>query len=363
MSRTTLVDRIESYLTRYVSFTNPDQAFACALWTIATHCWPTFDAFPYMAITSATKRSGKTRLSELVGFVSANALATSAATGPSLYALVEELKPTLIMDEAEDLNKESASVIRSFLNVGYRKGQTIPRRAGKEVKYYSAYCPKVFVLIGDVYDTLRDRCIIMRLRRGTAPARFLYESASTEGHALRDEAADTVRDSILDIEDAYRTHPDLSFLSDRDAEIWTALFAICTVIAPERLPQLERTAVDLSMEKTEPATSYIMSKDAEIAAEEDEYATRLLRDLRAVIDGKRGIFSADAIAKLRDLPTAPWRKYKGDGLTAISLSQLLDRFGLAPKVIRLGSGKESKVSRGYRREDVDAAMRKHNVQA
>jgi hypothetical protein len=59
------------------------------------------------------------------------------------------------------------------------------RRQGNEIRNYKVYGPKMFVLIGDVYDSLRDRSILINLRRAHAPERFLYPEANSEGAALR----------------------------------------------------------------------------------------------------------------------------------------------------------------------------------
>jgi hypothetical protein len=57
-----IIEEIESYLAGYVSFADPAYAFVIALWLAATHTWLSFDAFPYLVVTSATKRSGKRSL-------------------------------------------------------------------------------------------------------------------------------------------------------------------------------------------------------------------------------------------------------------------------------------------------------------
>src|SRR5207247_3545549 len=54
------------------------------------------------------------------------------------------------------------TLFRSVLNGGYRKGATVTRRG----LTYAVYSPKVFILIGDVFDTLRDRSIVIEMWRG-----------------------------------------------------------------------------------------------------------------------------------------------------------------------------------------------------
>src|SRR5215467_4648072 len=108
-----LVDAIEAYFARYLAI-EPGLALVLALWSIATHAFDAFDAFPYLAITSPTKRCGKTRTAELLSFVCAKAKSTVGISVAALYRTIELDKPTLIIDEAESLRvrSERSSALR-----------------------------------------------------------------------------------------------------------------------------------------------------------------------------------------------------------------------------------------------------------
>lgn len=361
--RSTLLQSLRDYITQYVTFPDPQgYATIASLWAIGTYLWPYFDAFPYLVITSDTKRSGKTRCAELMSFVCANPYNMAGMTAATMYRIIRDEKPTVFVDEAETLSSEAASMMRAVLNVGYRRGQTIPRTGeGGKVEQWPAYCPKAFILIGDVYDTLRDRSIILRMRRAEASRRFLYDAAKAEGNDLGERIQalmDDVRGAIVE---RYTRHPGLPFLQDRDEEIWTPLFAICEVVAPAEVDTLTRIVADMAAEKTAPARRLTNLQEkaslekAERDALDDEYATRLLRDLASIINGHAVLPSQKALEMLHDLPTAPWRKFRGDGLTAINMADMLRRFGVHAKYIRPRAkhrGDRPKVARGYHRADV-----------
>lgn len=356
-----IVNAVQAFYEQYVTLGSPDYTFAAALWTLGTFLWPHFDAFPYLVITSMTKRSGKTRFGEVMSFVSSNPRSFAAMTPATLFRSIRDENPTLFLDEAETLSSETADTMRAVLNAGYRRGQTIPRVSKKGVEEWPAYCPKVFILIGDVFDTLRDRSIIVTMQRAEPKMRFVYDHARAEGQALRERAASVVEEYQGVIVEHYQRHAGLPFLTDRDEEIWLPLFAVCEVLAPDRLGELQRVSADLSTEKTSESRRYVNLLGAEKAAEDDEYARRLLRDLRTVMNADPVIFTAAALDRLKALPTGPWRKYRGEGLTAIDMGNLLSRFGLAPKVIRTGGRKRAKIARGYRRPDVEKAL--HTLKA
>lgn len=357
----TLISKLEEYVTSYVALIDPAYSLPIALWIIGTFCFESFDSYPYLVITSATKRSGKTRLKEMISFACANPLDFAAMTGATMFRAIEgKRKPTILFDEAEKLNSEAASTMRSVLNVGYRKGQKVPRALpGGNLAYFDTYCPKAFVLIGDVYDTLRDRSIVITMRRGEPAKRFTFDAAMSEGEELRNEIKKAVKAQKEAITAAFQEHTGLPFLMDRDEEIWTSLFVLCGLFAPNRLTELTRTASDMSAEKTSEARRYINLESEEDSAQKDEYRKRLLLDLHSlfVVGGFSTITSQDALKQLLEIPTAPWRKFKGEGLTMNVMADMLSIFHVRPIIIQTGKGrKERKVARGYKAQVVFDAV-------
>jgi hypothetical protein len=358
-----IIEAIETYVKKYTAFENEGIAFPIALWTVATHLCSKFDAFPYLVITSLTKRSGKTRLSELISFVCErpmNSAAMSASAmfrsiDPQDYNVSQTNPPTIIFDEAEMFSSEAATTMRAVLNAGYRKGQTVARTVGLRVVNFKVYCPKIFILIGDVYDTLRDRSIVITMKRAEVEARFLYDAARDEGARIKDSiAADITNNSatVQAIESAYATQR-AKYLSDRDEEIWAPLFAICKAVCPERERELQRIAVDLCALKSAEKRVAVSMNLFEAATEQEEYAKKALEDLHVVLNGDKAIFTDIAVSKMRELDLSPWRTFRGAGLDALKLADLLSAFGLRPCSVRIGKD----VRKGYRRIDVNDAMK------
>jgi hypothetical protein len=348
----TLIVEVESYIRSYVTLAQTSYVLVIALWVVATYIWTAFDAFPYLVVTSATKRSGKTRLLELISFVASNSRLFTDISPAALYRTIDGEKPTLLLDEAE-MFSSAKSEYRSLLNTGYRRGQTVKRHDGE----YETYCPKAFALIGDVHDTLRDRSVVIEMRRGEAARRFVYAVAKEEGAALREIINATVSLKAEEITAAVRKFEGLSFLTDRDEEIWSPLFILCRLICPDRIDELTRAAADISAAKTAKARRYSELGDQEDRMQEEEYAVRLLRDMLHVIGDQNQITTQEAITKLRQILTSPWRRFHGEGLKdgiegAMVVAGLLSRFGVKPSTIRIaakdvGTGSTAK---GYKRQ-------------
>jgi hypothetical protein len=360
-----IVNRIEKYIATYATLAADYYLLPLVLWTIGTHAWIEFDAFPYLVITAYTKRAGKTRLMELLSFLSANGRTYSAGSPASMFRDIAEVHPAMFIDEAEQLNQENHPA-RELLNKGYRKGQTITRVIGNEVVEFDTYCPKCFVLIGDVYDTLKDRAMQVVMRRRTPveaanSAQFRLATAKGEGVGIRIIISEEVEEKQAEIKAEYMGGVKLEFLNDRDEEIWQSLFALAKVFCPSRIEELTRSAVDMSTEKTAVKRTYRdLLQTEEKKADDAEAAVLLLRDMVALTDGKEHITSSKLVETLQAIPTAPWRKFRGKGLTMNDVSNLLDTMNVHPKVIRLKSRGKAATSkgataRGYRRSDLLAA--------
>ena len=348
-----IVDELETFFSRFLVL-SPGLALVLALWSIATHLHERFDAFPYLAVTSPTKRCGKTRVCELVALVCFQPLSTVSISAAALYRLLRAGKRTLLIDEAEYLGPKKddrGSILREILNAGYRKGQSVYRcktttkaksKKESETTYepepFDTFCPKALVLIGRLQDTLADRCIEARMeRRAHAQIeRFRYARVQAETAPLHKAVEQWANQNGAAVESYYQDN-DLRFLQDREAELWLPLFSTCAVAAPRRLPDLEIVAKRL----------------AEVKAGEEpgEAGIELLRDVRAIFDasGEDRIATSEVLERLNSAegPWAGW--FHGRGLNAHSLARLLRPFGVQSQNIRCSE----QVVKGYLRQSFE----------
>jgi hypothetical protein len=355
-----LITELESYIRSYVTLVETSYALVIALWLAVTHAWIAFDSLPYLVVTSTTKRSGKTRLLELMSFIASKSRLLANISPAALYRTVDAEKPTLLIDEAEMFTSAKGEY-RGLLNTGYRRGQTVKRHDGD----YETYCPKAFALIGDIHDTLRDRSIVVAMRRGKPVRRFVYATAKEQGASLREKLSAAISSKAQEIAEAVDGFEGLPFLTDRDEEIWTPLFILCRLLCPNRVADLTSAAADMSAAKTAKPRKYIELGEEEDRAQEQEYAIRLLRDMVVVSAVRDQITTQEAIAKLREIPTSPWRRFQGEGLKdgiegAMVVSRILSQFCVKPSTIRiapknLGTGSTAK---GYKRRALLKALHK-----
>jgi hypothetical protein len=128
--RDTLQD-LRAFVRRFVVVTD-DQAIALALWIAHTHVIDAFDCTPYLQITSATKRAGKTRLLEVLEPLVARPWLTQRVSAAALVRKIDKEHPTLLLDESDAAfkgEKDYAEALR-----GYQEGEA----AGKLGRRYAA---------------------------------------------------------------------------------------------------------------------------------------------------------------------------------------------------------------------------------
>ncbi len=346
----TLVQSLEKFLTRYVILP-ARTALPLTLWVLMTYTFDSFDAVPYLVISSPAPRCGKTRLLECLELVASKSRRASNVSEAALFRNIEKCAPTLMLDEAETLRgkSERAEYLRQILNAGNRRGAVVTRCVGQganlDAQDFSVFCPKVLAGIGNFPQTITDRAIIIAMQRRKdceKVERFLYRTVEPVGRALSEQASAFVSKRRDEIGAAYGAAA-LDFISDRDAEAWGPLFAILSVAAPERLPELRTCAEQLTHSKG-------------VNAEDDSPALRLLLDMREVwSESEARIFTTELLQRLKKIEDGPWAS--DERFDGRRLSRLLRPFGVSAATVRIGA----ETRKGYTWQDAEAAFARYLV--
>lgn len=338
-----LADAVSQFVRHYVVITEA-QAVAVALWTVLTHVYDGFELVPYLAVTSAEKRSGKTRLLDVLALLVARPWRAVAPSEAVVYRKIEADRPTLLLDEVDAIFGTGPAAsqhegLRALLNAGNRRGTRVPRCVGASFSLveFSVYCPKVLAGIGALPETVADRSIPIRMRRkapGELEARFRQRDATVEAVPLASSLAGWGSEFVDVLADM---RPELPHeLNDRAQDAWEPLLAIADLAGGEWPRRARRAAVELAADGEDESLSL---------------GVRLLADVLVAFEesGEEHLPTADLIAALTNDEEAPWATYKGNGLNPMGLASLLRVYGIKPKVIRHGDA----TPRGYRRADFD----------
>src|SRR5262249_24866255 len=129
-----LLDEALAFVRRFVVMTEA-QAVTVAFFVAHTYVIDAAEATPYLAVTSAEKRRGKSRLLEVPAVLVHRPLRGGGATEAALFRSLgdEAGPPTLLFDEVDAIFGPKArdhEDLRALLNSGYRRGTPVLRCVG-----------------------------------------------------------------------------------------------------------------------------------------------------------------------------------------------------------------------------------------
>ena len=211
-----------------------------ALRALHTYVFEAFETTPYLDVSSAAKRSGKTRLLELLRLLVAKPWAVVEASEAVLFRKVDKGKPTLLVDEVDATFGKDSKVtegIRAVFNAGYRAGAVVPRCVGTnhEPTDFEVYCPKAFAGLEGLPDTVKDRSGRVELRRRARhepkPERLRMSKARPEMQPLVERLGAWAAWAVTELAGAEPELPDE--LSDRAQDGCEVLAAIADLAGGE----------------------------------------------------------------------------------------------------------------------------------
>ena len=345
-----LLDTILAIIRRFVSLSEA-QARALALWVVHTHVADAADTTPYLAINSPAKRSGKTRLLEILRLIVANAWMTGRVTAAALVRKIDKEHPTLLLDESDAAfkgDREYAEALRGVLNCGHERGGKaslcVGQGANIEVKDFGVFCPKAIAGIGRLPDTVADRAIPIRLKRKTRSEpveRFRRRDVEPEAEKLFQRIARWTAPLIDTLRDARPSLP--AELTDRQQDGVEPLLAIADAAGGNWPESARRAFVQLCLE----------ARDSDHSDGE-----RLLADIHQILETRteERFQSADLVESLLAIDASPWCEYSnGKPLSQAKLARLLHPFGIFPTSIRI----EKRTPKGYMRSDFEDAFERY----
>ncbi len=352
-----LLGEIRALLSRFVVMSSA-QGRVVALWTLHTYLIAVAEATPYLAVTSAEKRSGKTRLLEVLEMLVARPWFTGRTTAAVLPRKIDTDKPTLLLDESDAAfggEKEYAEALRGVLNTGHRRGgrTTVCVGQGANIgfKDFSTFSAKCIAGIGKLPDTVADRAIPVRLDRrapGERVDRFRRREVEPQAQQLRArlEALTEIAEALL--RDARPELPDE--LDDRALDGVEPLLAIAELAGGDWPVSARAACVELYGGR-------------QIA--DESTGIQLLADIRCVLeprdeDGEplprvARITTAALLDGLNGLEESPWADWFGKPLTPRGLSKLLEPYGMSSKDVKV----DKKSRKGFQHKDFESAWARY----
>jgi hypothetical protein len=364
-----VLDDLVSYFTTYVDFVSPAQADAVALWCAYTHFVvlddpeaPLFEYVPYLLVTSAEKRSGKTTLLELAHFVVREPLPATSATTSAVKR--RAYGRTLLLDEIDAVypaggrSADSGSEeLRAILNGGFHYAARVlmsDKRDPKKTDDYRTFGPKMLVGIGrGVPDTVQDRSIPIRLERmakagATSLPKARVRTFRAEADRLKSQLSElTTSIRLLPLE--LSEFPDT--LSSRQEDIWEPLLSLARAVGPTWWERASAAAIELCRSEVALSLGEELLNDLRDLWEEHGWPDFV--SSRDIIGGPRDPWTGAPATGLCGMEDRPWATiHRGGPVTTHRLAKMLGEYGVEAGG-RVSHGAHGHSGRGYFRADLE----------
>ncbi len=367
----TLLSELSAKVSRYIVFAAPYQMTAAVLFT--THNWlydhgvPVHS--PILAATSAEANCGKSTLVEILGRASPRFKLNVDTTGPTLYRYVDKYKPTIGLDEADDIFTRRSD-LKHIINAGWTRGAKIPRQEKINGVYqtiwFDPFTPKLIALLGsNLPQATRTRCIELRMvpKRPDETVEDFNQEDDAEFALLRRKFARFAADHAVTLKDAKPVMP--AGLHNRAAANWKLLLAIAE-LAGGPWPDLAReAAVRLTRSRHRPSNGVRLLSAFKKVFEE---SWKPDKPRRAAESPPFGVFtsgrtvaitSEDMVKYLCLDPTSVWLDYnRGGPITQRQIAILLDQYEINPMPLH-PTGRGDFCRMGYTLEQLADAIARH----
>ncbi len=347
-----LLDETEAFIRRYVVL-GSHQAVAASLWVAHTYVLQAAEVTPYLAITSPERRTGKSRLLEVLACLVRAPISTTNISPSALFRAIDAGPTTVLFDEVDTIfgRREGNEDLRALLNAGFARGGQVHRSEAEAKKYvlrsFDVFAPKALAAIGKLPDTVADRCVHIRMKRKT-PAekveRLRRRLVREDAERIRTELSDWATGAVQHLAEAWPVLPD--DLDDRAADAWEPLLAIADAAGHGWDGRARSAAIALAEDKDG----------------DESVGGLLLLHIRESLDGHERMSTVELLAELVDREDAPWARWWGNDVEAgrtkgpaSRLAKILQPFGIAPTKFRDGEA----TFRGYVRADFEEAWSRY----
>ncbi|MCZ6801702.1 MAG: DUF3631 domain-containing protein [Nitrospirae bacterium] len=239
-----LLEEISDLINKYVKLPHPSLGILLACWVALTYCYQNFQYCGYVALQSATRRCGKSRLIKLMRFlVNGTPPISTIPTPANLYRSPHKV---ILLDEVDKLrncDKDKYGEVVAVLNLGFEKGGTIQRLERRPdgnfvQKDFDVYGPKLLAGIEGLADTLADRSFFIRMARSPQrPPRINTRRLEATFDTIRQSLEQWLIQHDTTIEQVYDELPDevpeLAKFDDRFQDIAEPLMVLASLADAE----------------------------------------------------------------------------------------------------------------------------------
>lgn len=324
MTNTVLFDDMSDALKSFVVFRHPEEADAVTLWCVGTYLMDVWQLFPKLLINSPERECGKTTLLLAIEALVENGMIASSITPAAIYRIIENHRPTLLIDEADRFLKFSEE-LNGIINAGHTRRTATRIHCEKnkdgtiEQKSFSLWGAQVIAGIGGQAETLTSRSIKISLRRKAvdeAVARMPFDHVE-QSETFRDALTDWAAENSDYISEMTLDGP--AGASDRAQDNWTPLVRVADAMGGDWPDKAMKAFAKLEIKDKDDTASSI--------------GLDLLKDIHTIMSqySVQEMGAAQITKALISLPDTEWRSLQyGKPITSKRLNQKLREYQIRP---------------------------------
>src|SRR5262249_24198551 len=313
---------------------------ASVLWAVFTYVVEIATHAPKLLFFFPEKDAGKTTALHVVRWMSLRPYAAVEATGAAIYRIMDRLRPTLFLDEADSLFKRR-TVLSHIVNESWsRTGAKIPRAGPKgTIEEFDPYGAQAISMKGlGMPDTTLSRCILCRIWP-KLPTEVVEDFSYQDDDEFKVIRRKQLRWSVDNAVALQNAKPDMIGFNNRVRTNWKTLFSIADLVGGEWPKRVRNAALELETDRDEPSE-----------------AIRLFQALLDVWGDVEERTSESVCKALVEHPSGEYADFRGKGpIGPHQLAALLRPFGIRPiHNLRL-HGRAGHNQGGYRRAQFENA--------
>jgi Protein of unknown function (DUF3631) len=327
-------------------FLEDHQYMALSLWILHTFVFREFQHTPRLALLSPVRGCGKSVALNLCQRLCLRARKFGSTSTAVLPRLIDTDQPSLLLDEADNLDFANDPILRAIVNDGFEQDGVRAIVIDREAHEFKLFAPLAFGAIGRLPLPLMSRSIVINMSR--ASRRTTLERYDLRNKTLLEDL-DVVYRCIFVWAQQVRAQLDTnSSMPDgiygRTADRWRVLISIADALGHG--DQAREAAKIFAAEHTD-----------------EEPKIELLADIRRVFDmlAVDQISAESLLQHLLALDDGRWTEFRGEHgdqapkhLRRAAMVKMISSFGVRTKTIwPRHRTADSRSSRGYARADFE----------
>lgn len=345
-----LLRDVMDYIKRCAWLTGEEEYALISAYVLMSHCFTVFDAIPLMLI-NGEKGTGKSTTGEAIADLAFNGVVMgSTASEKGIIRHVDEARGLIVLDDLEKVGRRPGREehgyedFNQFLKLSYSKsgGRKVVTEISGKTRVLDFYGPKVVTNISGIDDVNATRMFTITTRkmpRDVQAAGRVTGRDITVSEPLRQELHCWGMANAQIVYKSYKQQ--LSYLSDRAAQIAAPLLSIINLAGDEELSALLNTAL-------------LKQSIAKSEVEMDALGLLKMALSELIARGSTEVSGPDIDAELRKIPEARF----GEHNQPEDLKCLSDSRWVSATLLKIGA---REAGEGIRKRVNGVQMRFHKL--